>query len=236
MITGQNRGKKPAGDAQPNGKRMVVGPGLMMNQLLAAQLEAFTGEPWGTADQLFHVPPVLESSADQGCRRLVLWDGQGKTGEQLSAAIQGCASLEISRDRLALFNLSRGTGVEQVCLWRGVSGFFYAEDDLEQLKQGVQAMLDGKVWITPEMLAERVASPPAEDAGMPPPWNMLISRREQEVLGLLVKGNTNQEISEQLSISPHTVKTHVYKLFKKINVSNRLEAVIWHTSLMSMMG
>ena len=215
---------------------MVVGPGQMMNQLLAAQLEVWTGEQWGMAARLHSLPPVLESSTDEACRRLVLWNGQGKTGQQLTTAIQGCASIDTSRDRLALFNLYRGTGVEQVCLWQGVSAFFYADDNLEQIKLGVQALLTGRVWITPEMLAEKVDTPPAEEEGLPAPWNLLISRREQQVLSQLVKGNTNQEIAEQLSISPHTVKTHNYKLFKKIGVSSRLEAVIWYSSMMSMVA
>ena len=64
---------------------MVVGPGQMMNQLLAAQLEVWTGEQWGMAARLHSLPPVLESSTDEACRRLVLWNGQGKTGQQLTS-------------------------------------------------------------------------------------------------------------------------------------------------------
>lgn len=54
-----------------------------------------------------------------------------------------------------------------------------------------------------------------------------LTPREVEVLILLGKGFTNPEISTELRISPHTVKSHVINLFNKIGVSDRTQAAVW---------
>lgn len=52
-----------------------------------------------------------------------------------------------------------------------------------------------------------------------------LTSREQEVLGLLVRGYTNAEIGDRLFLSVSTVKTHVSNLFLKMDVKNRIQAV-----------
>jgi diguanylate cyclase (GGDEF)-like protein len=52
-----------------------------------------------------------------------------------------------------------------------------------------------------------------------------ISSREMDVFHLLIHGLTNKEISDQLFISEHTVKNHITKIFQKLNVSDRLQAI-----------
>jgi DNA-binding CsgD family transcriptional regulator len=52
-----------------------------------------------------------------------------------------------------------------------------------------------------------------------------ISGREREVLELLAAGKSNKEIARRLDVSPNTVKTHVSKLFEKLGVRRRTEAI-----------
>ncbi|HTU67558.1 MAG TPA: response regulator transcription factor [Steroidobacteraceae bacterium] len=52
-----------------------------------------------------------------------------------------------------------------------------------------------------------------------------ISDREREVLELLAGGRSNKEIANQLAVSPNTVKTHVAKLFEKLQVGRRTAAI-----------
>lgn len=52
-----------------------------------------------------------------------------------------------------------------------------------------------------------------------------ISKREHEVLELMARGNSNQEIADKLFVSVNTVKTHLANLFLKLEVSRRTQAV-----------
>ena len=54
----------------------------------------------------------------------------------------------------------------------------------------------------------------------------LLSRREDEILELLIKGMTNKEIAVELFLSSETVKTHLSRIFKKLGVRNRTEAAV----------
>lgn len=52
-----------------------------------------------------------------------------------------------------------------------------------------------------------------------------ITERERQVLQLLADGRSNKEIAAQLGLSPNTVKTHVARLFEKLRVARRTEAI-----------
>ncbi len=52
-----------------------------------------------------------------------------------------------------------------------------------------------------------------------------ISKREYEVLELIAKGHTNQEVADKLFVSPNTIKTHLANLFAKLDVNRRTQAI-----------
>lgn len=54
-----------------------------------------------------------------------------------------------------------------------------------------------------------------------------LTAREREILGLVAAGDTNQEISEKLNVSTHTVKTHVRKILAKLHQDRRYEAAAY---------
>lgn len=76
---------------------------------------------------------------------------------------------------------------------------------------------------------EKELVPPAESAPLELPAessaNALLSRRELEVLQLIAEGYTNKEIASQLIVAASTVKTHVDKIFFKLGVTNRAQAI-----------
>ena len=56
-----------------------------------------------------------------------------------------------------------------------------------------------------------------------------LTDREMQVLRFIAEGATNIEISDILSISPHTVKSHVIHIFNKLGVNDRTQAAVWAT-------
>ena len=69
-------------------------------------------------------------------------------------------------------------------------------------------------------LVARLRAANAREAGDESPMSFL-STRELEVLGLLATGRQNDDIADQLNISPFTVRNHVSNLLRKLDVENR---------------
>ena len=55
----------------------------------------------------------------------------------------------------------------------------------------------------------------------------LLSKREEQVLHFLADGMSNRELATTLKLSEHTVKNHLFRIFDKLGVSNRMEAVLY---------
>ena len=52
-----------------------------------------------------------------------------------------------------------------------------------------------------------------------------LTEREVEILDLLAQGYRNKQIAEKLFLSPHTIRTHIYNIYEKLQVNNRVEAI-----------
>ena len=85
------------------------------------------------------------------------------------------------------------------------------------------AFLGLGVWLGAKVLRRAPAAPFAPNVRAQE--TLRISGRELEVLELLAAGRSNKEIARQLAVSPNTVKTHVTKLFDKLQVRRRTEAI-----------
>jgi LuxR family transcriptional regulator of csgAB operon len=187
-------------------------------------LQRETGDPCFVHEILASVP--LDEASDNSLRALVLLDCQGKDEKNVLAELRPYLNQIQSENHIALFNVSRDSGIEKRCISEGVRGFFYAEDPLELLVKGVQAVLDGDWWLSREVMIKCILEGTDEDSHGRR-GNELLTSRQIEVLAQVAVGSSNEEIAERLSISSHTVKTHLYNVFKKIRVTNRLQAALW---------
>ena len=125
-----------------------------------------------------------------------------------------------------LFNVSLEHDLENQAIQRGVKGILHLHDSLNLFPQAAKAVMRGELWYSRKILARYINSHPTSH-GHPDDCCAILSTREKEILRKLASGVSNQEIADSLAISPHTVKTHAYNIYKKIGVTNRFQAGLW---------
>jgi LuxR family transcriptional regulator of csgAB operon len=188
---------------------------------MARILERETGAACRCVEDIHDVPAMDDEKTRQ--RNLVLLDFMGKDLNTLSLMLDSDAKGKLSQTFLALFNVSPGLGIEENAARHGVRGFFYEHDQLDQFLKGINAIFNGELWLSREIMTKFVFD---QDI-FSPKVKKILTQREIEILSLVAVGAKNEEIAERLFISPNTVKTHIYNIFKKINVTNRLQAALW---------
>ncbi len=106
----------------------------------------------------------------------------------------------------------------------GASGYLLKRSSQHEILQAVRDILDGGAPLT-SAIARKIVAAFHEPA---PPKNSdaVLSAREREILDLLAQGLSNKEIGAKLSVSPFTVKNHLARVFEKLHVRCRTEAVL----------
>jgi DNA-binding NarL/FixJ family response regulator len=135
------------------------------------------------------------------------------------------ASPHIRVIMLTTFDLDRYV---YAALALGASGFLLKDVTPEHLANSVRLVSTGDALLSPSItrrLVERFANP--EGGAAPVPANLsALTPRELEVLRLVGRGLSNGEIAESLSLSEATVKTHVARIFAKLELRDRAQAVV----------
>jgi DNA-binding NarL/FixJ family response regulator len=211
---------------EPSARRVIhiVGPRRLQNEAIASCLERETGEQCFVHEIMGDL--LLDEESDNSRQGLVLLDCQGKDKKNVLAELRPYLSQKQSEKYIALFNVSRDCGIEKNCISEGVRGFFYAEDQLEIMVKGVQAVLEGDWWLSREVMIKCILEGTDEDRYVQR-GNDVLTSRQIEILAQVAVGASNDEIADRLNISSHTVKTHLYNVFKKIKVTSRLQASLW---------
>ncbi|MGL4473306.1 MAG: LuxR C-terminal-related transcriptional regulator [Shewanella sp.] len=99
------------------------------------------------------------------------------------------------------------------------AGIFYCNNSLAEITAGLNGILHGQHAI-PAAIAEKIINMESLDSDA-------LTLREREVLQALLCGSTNQDIAKKLYVSESTIKTHLYRAFRKIGVTSRGQAIAW---------
>lgn len=113
----------------------------------------------------------------------------------------------------------------------GAAGYVLRDASVDELLKNVRTVHRHAALISPQVAAalmSRVAELAGVHASATRVWNnqfTTLTQREREVLNLIRRGLSNQEIARSLTIETGTVKNHVHNILKKLNVSSRRDAV-----------
>jgi DNA-binding NarL/FixJ family response regulator len=112
----------------------------------------------------------------------------------------------------------------------GASGFLLKRTPAADLVAGIRVVASGDALLAPSVtrrLIDEFAHRPNDDKKADIAALNEITEREQEVLALVARGHSNAEIAEILVLSEGTVKTHVKRIFMKLGLRDRTQAVIF---------
>ena len=114
-------------------------------------------------------------------------------------------------------------------LQAGAAGYLLKEEALETVVAAVRAVAGGEAWYSQPVMAKVTAW--ARGETVMPPGVAGLTEREVEVLRLVARGWDNRRIAEALCITEQTVKNHVSRIYAKLGVESRVEAVLRAISL-----
>jgi DNA-binding NarL/FixJ family response regulator len=111
---------------------------------------------------------------------------------------------------------------------RGAMGIVLKEHAADQLLKAIKKVYDGEVWIERSMMGSMIQElnkPPIVDPEVAKIQSL--TDREREVIALIGEGLKNKQVGERLFISETTVTHHLSSVFSKLEVSDRLELIIY---------
>jgi len=109
----------------------------------------------------------------------------------------------------------------------GIRGYIKSGDLPTIMVKAIRAVQEGEIWAERRILEKAISKPmilpetlQTQVPGLPP-----LTNREVEMLTLVLQGASNREIANRSSISERTVKTHLYRVYRKLKVKSRTKAI-----------
>jgi LuxR family transcriptional regulator, positive regulator of biofilm formation len=203
----------------------IVGRNALLNRLLQAYLETEMPFPCTIDAQTTWNP---ENGEKHRGAHMVLFDCHGLASGDLWTKLGFNGLIDPASVPVVLFNIcdEPDIGFEKRAIEKQVRGVFYHTEPLHLLPKGIVKILDGEIWFSRKttscLLMEQQQIKSRTEAA-----EAMLTLREKEILIAIAAGAGNIDIAQELRISLHTVKSHIYNIYKKLEVRNRLEATLW---------
>lgn len=123
--------------------------------------------------------------------------------------------------KIILFTADASKASISEAIQAGVSGYLLKDVAADELVNAVRLAMQGKAVIHPALTQAFIEEVRLLERRPEAP----LSRREIEILQKVAYGASTQEVADQLGISPHTVKTHLKRIFERLEANDRAQAV-----------
>lgn len=205
----------------------VVGMNTLQNNLLLSYLKEKSNLMGRCAQNLESTEPAHEDELQ--LTQFLLLDYKSIDINDFWPKLSTWKRSVVFQYLVAICNIEVEMEIEKTALKNQIQGLFYKNDPPDIIAKGISAILKGDLWYSRKSLKNYLfeANPSMNISEHVESSNLTF--REREILTLVASGCSNKNIADNLCISSHTVKTHIYNIYKKINVSNRLQAALWAT-------
>ncbi len=146
-----------------------------------------------------------------------------ESGNNLVPKIQETAQ----SSKLVVFNSNFPPEQELKLIQNGVAGVLSPNCSLPTIVRALKKIHSGEFWFKRKLIPLLIGNNKLNvNRVKTSEQKTLLTEREKEVLSLIAAGRKNLEISHKLAISESTVKTHINNIFRKLNVPDRLQAIL----------
>jgi DNA-binding NarL/FixJ family response regulator len=125
------------------------------------------------------------------------------------------------RTRVLILTAYDGDTYVRGLVQAGAMGYVLKDEVPEALVQAVRSVAQGGTWFS-RPVVESLVHPKHDESDAPP-----LTERESQIMRLIAQGLDNARIAEELCLSEQTIRNYVSRLYGKIGVQTRAEAVVW---------
>ncbi|WP_162062400.1 LuxR C-terminal-related transcriptional regulator [Vibrio taketomensis] len=126
-----------------------------------------------------------------------------------------------------IFNVEKRLTTEELLSFGNLKALFYKTDSIVDIAYGCGEVINSQNWLPRKVTAQLLHYYRHVFDSQTSPATVDLTTREIQILRSLQTGASNNRIAEDLFISEFTVKSHLYQIFKKLSVKNRVQAISW---------